>query len=138
MFVHFLSKLLVWCFFISQNFGSAKCFVGQLVYYIWISQICASVWFVLTTFFFNFPNPSRWGGGGGTLNVYYEQVLRQHTLHYYELKEFFWFLLILFFHLGGMRITCFVPGCSPHPGTSRLKVQKEVESVAQFFENWRY
>ena len=71
-----------------------------------------------TRFFFN---PSRGGVG------YFKGILwtsTKSTLHYYELNNIFWFSLIIFFHLGGRRRTCFVPGCRPPPGTSRFKFPK--------------
>ena len=59
-------------------------------------------------------------GQGG----YFEGILwtsTKSTLHYYELNYKIWFSLIIFFHSGGRRRTCFVPGCRPPPGTSRFK-----------------
>jgi len=65
----FLSQLLVWCFFKSQKFGSAKCFVGQDVFYIWISHIwvsCVNCLYICfdkkRQIFFYFQNPFRSGG----------------------------------------------------------------------------
>ena len=68
--------------------------------------------------FFYFQNPFKSGGG------YFEGILwtsTKSTLHYYELNYKIWFSLIIFFHSGGRRRTCFVPGCRPPPGTSRFK-----------------
>ena len=46
------------------------------------------------------------------------------TLYYYEVNDIFGFSLIIFFQLEDRPITCIVPGCRPHPGTSRFKFPK--------------